>query len=77
MASKIVVNALMREYKISRSIANNMVNRNFIDTGFDNIQAYRKYRKSAIVKRYKTTTTIRKHRTSRVKKADTVLKKSK
>lgn len=93
MAQKALVDALMKEHNISRTMANNMVRKRAgshkdktgkviikrVSITHDeprHIEAYRKLRKGVIAKRHKTTTTIRKHKTSRIKSTDTAQKKS-
>lgn len=64
MAKRSEVDTLMSVQSVSRSVANNM-----IDLGISNVSEYRTYRKKIVAKRHKTTKTIRKHKTSRVKNA--------
>lgn len=93
MAQKATVDALMKEHNISRTMANNMLRsrvnglkdkfgnkitkRRAVDPKTTDVAEYRKNRKNVIKNHSKTTKTIRRHKTSRVKNVDTAPKKSK
>lgn len=90
MAQKSKVDALMLEHGCTRTRANNMLRarktagkntfgvrtykRRSVSQEFTDLVAYRKHSKLVIEKSTKMTTTIRKHKTSRIKSNDTVKK---